>query len=246
MAGIVDFKKIDKSGLNDAVSLKSWVDTFRSEDELREVFLNMDRAMKYVHEHGYCVKTFDPREIEILNGSVNQIKFNTLLQMPSDYSIQRRIVKEDIYNSTFIQIGIYTKCLEYLNPDFLKQNFQRFSTFLPQGDIPYYRGIVERGASVYFCEYAMEKKKKDLEMLENEVSSNVDDAGGYGAGKRLVKSNGTSISDDIHINDSINDSIYKQINSKSDAAFINFLVYPTIVLILGVLLAVIAFIIGLV
>ena len=246
MSGNVDFKLVDKSDFNEEVSLKSWVDTFRKEDELREVFLNMDRAMRYVHERGYCVKTFDPSEIEILNGSVNQIKFNTLLKMPDDYSFQKQIIKEDIYNSSFIQIGIYSNCLEYLKPDFLKQNFERFSTFLPQGDIPYYRGIIERGASVYFCEYALEKKKKDLQMLENEVSNDGYDSGVHGSGKRLVKSNGTSIFDDTHINDSINDSIYKQINVKSDAAFISFLIYPTIVLILGVLLAVVAFIISLV
>lgn len=244
MAGIIDLKKADK--VDESVSLKSWINTFRSEDELREVFLNMDRAMKYVHERGYCVKSFDPKEIEILNGSINQIKFNTLLQMPNDYSIQKQIVKEDIYNSTFIQIGVYSKCLEYLKPEFLKQNFERFSTFLPQGDIPYYRGIVERGASVYFCEYAMEKKKKDLEMLESQFNGNEVGSGGYDSGKRLVKSNGTSLYDDTHINDSINDSIYKQISSKGDAAFINFLIYPTIVLLLGVLLAVVAFIISLV
>ena len=34
----------------DFVSLESWIKTRRSEDEMREVSLNMDRAMKYVHD----------------------------------------------------------------------------------------------------------------------------------------------------------------------------------------------------
>ena len=188
--------------------------------------------MKYVHEHGYCIKTFDPREIEILNNSLNQIKFNTLLEIPDDNFSKSEFVREDIYNSSFIQIGIYTNCLEYLKPDFLRDNFDSFATFLPEDDVSYYKGIVERGASVYFSDYVLEKKKRDLASLENEIGG---EASGYD--KQLVKSNGQSILDDSHINDAINSNIYKQISNNADAAFINLLVYPTILLVISVLLA---------
>ena len=62
----------------DFVSLESWIKTRHSEDEMREVFLNMDRAMKYVHDRGYCVKSFHPKEIELINRELNQIRFRTL------------------------------------------------------------------------------------------------------------------------------------------------------------------------
>lgn len=224
-----------KNQSSNAISLKAWVDSFHNDSELREIFINLDRAMKYVHEHGYCVKTFDPREIEILNNSLNQIKFNTLLEMPNDIFSQREFIREDIYNSSFIQVGIYTNCLEYLRPDFLRDNFDSFAIFLPESDVSYYKGIVEHGSSVYFSDYVLEKKKRDLASLENEIGG---ESSNYN--KQLVKSNGQSILDDSHINDSINSNIYKQISNKwnsSDAAFINLLVYPTILLVVSVLLA---------
>ena len=73
----------------------------KSEEEMREIFLNMDRAMKYIHDHGYCVKSFDPRNIMILNNSINQIKLDTVA-LPDDYAEKKQYIKEDIYNSSFI------------------------------------------------------------------------------------------------------------------------------------------------
>ena len=223
----------------EATNLNSWISSFRDEEEMRTIFLNMDRAMKYIHDRGYCVKSFDPRQIEILNNSIDQIKFNTLLEMPDDYAMRKKIIKEDIYNSSFIQIGLYAKCLNYLNPEFLKSNFDKFSQFLPEGDIPYYRGVIERGASVYFCEYAKEKRNRDLTALESELGGSV------GGGKSLVKSNGNSIYDDININDKINDNIYKQINGMSDAAFASFLIIPTIILAISIAITLIVWIFNL-
>ena len=148
---------MDRNNLNssnatyDSVSLESWIKVRHSEDEMREVFLNMDRAMKYVHDRGYCVKSFHPREIELMNHELNQIRFKTLLEMPTSPLERKRFIKEDIYNSSYIQIGIYTKCLYWLNQNYLKENFDGFAQFLPDGDVPYYRGVIERGASVYLC-----------------------------------------------------------------------------------------------
>ena len=48
----------------------------RTEDELREVFLNEDKAMRYLHENGFFVESFDPRDIDLVDGSKNCIRFN--------------------------------------------------------------------------------------------------------------------------------------------------------------------------
>ena len=210
----------------DSVTLESWLKIRHSEDDLREVFLNMDRAMKYVHDHGYCIKSFHPKEIEIINEQLDQIRFNTLLEMPFDQAVRKQYIKEDIYNSSFLQIGIYTKCLYYLNRDYLKSNYDSFATFLPQGDVPYYRGIIERGASVYLCEYDLEKRKRDLVSLEKEV------------GDESVSADKSSLSS-LDVNEEINSVIYRQITKNNDAAFIDFLVYPTLMLVVGVMIALI-------
>ena len=37
----------------DKVNLLEWVKFHYSEESMREVFLNMDIALKYIHDHGY-------------------------------------------------------------------------------------------------------------------------------------------------------------------------------------------------
>lgn len=222
------YSNFDKTD-NQSISLKSWIDYFRDEEEMKEIFLNMDRALKYIHEHGYCIQTFDPNCIEILNDSLNQIRFSELMKMPDDSVEQRKIVKEDIYNSSFIQIGLYTNCLSYLKKDFLKSNFDGFATFLPENDVPYYRGVIERGASVYLCEYVAERTKRDLATLEKELN-----------GENVKTVDNVSQYNPSGVNDQINDAIYKHINSKrSDAAFVTTLIFPTLVLSLTMILALI-------
>ncbi len=222
-----------KRDVNDtAISLESWVSSFRDWEEMREIFLNMDRAMRYLHERGYCVKSFEPSKIMILNNSLNQIKFETM-PMPKDQMTQRKYIKDDIYNSSFIQMGLYSNSLEHLRRDFLKSNFDNFAQFVPEGDIPYYRGVIDRGASVYFCEYAMEKVNRDLAALEAELASQ--------SGVKTPVKTATKKYDDTGINDRINDSIYKEISrGRRDAAFINFLIYPTAILALGFVFALVA------
>ena len=182
----------------------------------------MDRALKYIHDHGYCIEVFYPTEIKVLNNETDHIQFNKLVELSSDPDIRREMIREDIFNSSLIQVGIYSKSLKYLNPEFLKENFDDFSQFIPQDDIPYYRGVIQRGASVYFCEFALEKRKRDLEALEKELGEN--------GGKELIK---VPDNEDI-TNNKINDQIYRQINGMRDAAFVNLLLIPTIIL--GVLL----------
>ena len=218
----------------EAVSLDSWIKSFRDEEEMREIFLNMDRAMKYLHDRGYCVKSFDPRNIYILNNSLNQIKLD-IIPLPEDYAIRKQYIKEDIYNSSFIQIGLYSKCLPYLNRDFLKSNFDKFCEFLPEGDVPYYRGVIDRGASVYFCEYAMEKANRDLANLEKELAEE-------GMGLGVPKPKNTM--GDVNVNTRINDGIYKQLSGKREAAFVSLLLFPTALLVVGVIIALISLIIS--
>ena len=217
----------------ESVPLSEWILSHHSEEELRDVFLNMDIALKYIHDHGYCVEVFYPTEIEILNNQIDHIQFKKLLELSSNPNIRKSMIKEDIFNSTLIQIGIYTNALNLLNPEFLREHFDEFSQFIPEGDIPYYRGVIQRGASVYFCEYALEKRNRDLAQLEQELGEN-------SGGKSLKKTNDYNIGLESLSNDKINDSIYRQINGLKDSAFINFLLIPTLALLSLVLIGAIS------
>lgn len=233
MAEIIPFR----SKNYESITLADWIAKHPSEEELRTVFLNMDRALKYIHEHGYCIEIFYPTEIEILNNELDHIQFKKLLELSRDPIRKSQMKKEDILNSSLIQIGIYSNSLKYLNPSFVKENFDSFAEFIPSGDVPYYRGVVQRGASVYFCEFAMEKRNRDLTALEEQLNE-----GGASNGRQLIKNSGHNIGVESINNDKINDSIYSQINGLKDAAFINFLILPTLTLLILLILSVVVLI----
>ena len=91
---------------NNTITLNNWIKESHSDDERKELFLSMDMAMKYVHDRGYCIKTFNPKEIELLDGSISKVKFNTLLEMPLDNEYQKKLMREDIFNSSMLQVEI--------------------------------------------------------------------------------------------------------------------------------------------
>ena len=224
----------------ESISLAEWLSNHPSEEEIRTVFLNMDRALKYIHDHGYCIEVFYPTEIQILGNEIDHIQFKKLLELSKDIDRRRQMIKEDIFNSSLVQIGIYSNSLKYLKPEFVKENFDSFQQFIPSGDVPYYRGVIQRGAAVYFCEFAIEKSNRDLQDLERQLGE------GGGDGKELIKSSGKNIGIEAITNDKINDSIYSQINGLKDSAFINILILPTLVLLGLLVLSIVVWVLSIV
>jgi len=218
----------------DKCSLFEWVQLHHSEQDLREVFLNMDIALKYIHDHGYCIELFYPTKIEVLNNNPEYIQFDNLMELSSDPVTRKTMIKDDIFRSSLIQIALYTNTIRSLTPSFLKENFDDVARFLPEGDVPYYRGVVQRGASVYFSEYALEKMNRDLEQLERELQENGGDKTPHRTGEVEPLSN-----------DSINDRIYRQINGMKDSAFISYLLVPTAIIFSLMLMAIVGWILSL-
>lgn len=204
-----------------SVTLSEWVSAHHSEEEMRAIFLNMDRALKYIHDHGYCIDVFHPNEINVLNNDDNYIQFKKLVELSRDHNISREMIKEDIFKSSLIQIGMYSNSLNYINPDFVKSNFDSFAQFIPSDDVPYYRGVIQRGATVYYCEYSIEKRKRDLEDLERQLGE-ID-----ARDKQVVQS---SPSEAEITNKKVNDVIYRQINGMNESAFTNITLIPIVIL----------------
>lgn len=208
----------------ESVTLSEWVNKHHSEEEMRSIFLNMDRTLRYIHEHGYCIDVFYPTEIYVLNGEDDQIQFRKLVELSRDESIKREMIKEDLFRSSLIQIGMYTNTLRSLTPTTLKENFDSFAQFIPQEDVPYYRGVIQRGASVYYCEFALEKSKRDLEDLQKQLGEDKDKV------TPINNPTGAEIT-----NKKVNDLIYRQINGINEAAFLNILAIPIISLLLFII-----------
>ena len=229
----------------ESVTLQEWVEMHPSEEERRTVFLNLDNTLKYIHDHGYCVDVFYPTMIDVLNNQPNQIRFRKLEETlserekkdPNKDKIRDEKIREDLFRSSFNQIGIYSNTLKYLTPEFLKSNFDSFIQFLPEEDVPYYRGIIQRNAKVYFYEYDRERRTRELNNLNEQLGEGTASNKG-----QMVKSNGKNIGVEPINNDRVNNSIYRQINGLKDAAFIHILIIPTTIIITMLLLAIISWI----
>lgn len=229
-ANIIQFPDNRVNNSND-MTLSDWIVLHPSEEELGEIFLSMDVAMKYLNDRGYCVEVFHPSMIYVLNGMPDHIKMSAI-PLPDDYASSEQMIKEDIFNSALIQIGIYTKMLDNLTPNRLRDNFDEISQFIPEGLVPYYRGVVQRGAKVYLSEFMAEKSKRDLESLEDQL--------GTAAGEKVDTSNFVAVT-----HDDINDSIYKLKNRNKEAAFANYLIIPTLILLSLFIIGLVGWIISL-
>lgn len=215
----------------EAITLNDWLKDYRTNEQLQNLFVNMDIAMKYIHDQGYYISSFALDRIALLNQSVRQIQFQELAPLPYDILQQKKVVRDNIFMASILHLGLYAKCLQHFTMNTIpaiKDNFQQFVIFLPPEDVPYYSGIIEKGASVYYSEYVGERKKRDLQNLEKEVSSN----DGAGRGKSLVKTNGTNYTAEDFLPHNDNESIYAYLGSK-EAAFARALIYPILVFVLG-------------
>ena len=222
---VIDIANNKKKTINnkqESITVNDWCSKKREEKELRQLFLNMDMAMKFIHKKNYCIKSFDPREIEILNNSIKQIQFNELLKMPKDVYDRKELVKEDIYSAAFLHLGIYMyqiSCgqysnqtlddiLKHMSPKFLRNDFKSVEGFPPKNDVPYYRGIFARGSSVYFSDFDYANIKKMTENIQKQIDSDGDNAWtnntnnvgqSTNRGNALIKSNGHYSSDKDNI-----------------------------------------------
>lgn len=227
----------------DSITMQEWLMNHHSQEEYQNFFINMDLAMKYIHDQDYYIESFALDTIEILNHSIKQIKFTQLHEMPLDFASQKNLVRDNIFLSAVLQIGIYANCLQYFRGEaitYLKQNFGDFSIFLPEEDIPYYRGVIERGASVYLSSYVGERKKRDLNNLDQQVNE-----GDAGKGKSLVKTNGTSLTAEDLVPQNIAElqNVYNNL-SKKDAAFVRALIYPILILLVGLTVLLLSYILS--
>ena len=212
--------------MNDNVSLSEWLQSHSEVKQLQSVFLNMDRALKYLHEKGYCIEVFHPSEISILNQNDHYVRFNRIMELPEDLKLREQYIREDIFHSTLIQVGTYIgdldKILSGLNKETLGQTEEEIQKFrdrfdsyygcLPEDEVSYYRGVIQNNAAVYLCEYSL--RKRDRELQENKESL------GEEASKVYQK--------EIDLaNHSVNDVVYgAQIHKSTDGAYIHSWLIP--------------------
>ena len=171
--------------MNDMVSLEQFIakyDSSREKDipELNKMFLSMDKNMKMYHENNYVITSFRVQDIIIERTIDKNSEFQYNVQFTKYDKLDNTDVSisENILYSTCLAIGIYNNCLSYIDPNnigFLKSNFHLFAENMPSDVVPYYRGVIERGASVYLTDYVDAKEKQEIERMREEARREEDE-----------------------------------------------------------------------
>ena len=204
------------------ISLADWAPMHDSMEEKREFLINADIALKYLNSNGMRVDSFDFNDIFIVDGNVREIKFNVISNVGSVTDVE---VKSNIFKESKMALCLYLYPCDEINDEFLKKHFADYSFAFPTDDVPYYKGIFERGASVYFVDFDFQKRKMDLEKLSDATKKDGDDdLMGDVDFSMLPKPN----------NDEINKKLYRE------AAFAKTIALSTIISVVGFLICLIA------
>lgn len=157
-------------------------DSSREKDvpEMKKMFLSMDKKMKMYHESDYIITSFKVQDIIIYqmindnNETVYDVNFSKFAKSyQASYSI-----KDNIFYMACLVVGIYNNCLSYIDPDnphFLKNNFNLFAENMPNDVVPYYRGVIERCATVYLSEFVETKEKQEIDKMKAEAESEAEE-----------------------------------------------------------------------
>lgn len=195
-------------------------------DKYSKLFYNMSATMKYIHDNDYYINNFSLDSIEIIDSDkLSPIKFDNLEKI--SFEDEDEVIINNIYLLALMQVGVYSNTLDYINPQFVKENFDAFETFIPQADVPYLKGVITRKSPVYYCDYVNERNKRDIEKMEKEVGS----SGGYGMIKQKSTAAGRALADKD------TKKMYREIDDRQ-AAFTTFLILPLVMILIGIVFSI--------
>ena len=217
-------------------TLDEYTKSYHDNDEYTHLFYVMDSTMKYIHGKGYYVINFNPKNIVVGVTSDNRdfVNFKSLDVMDEDITSK---INSNIYNLAFLEIGILSETLNYLKPEFLKENYSQFKIFIPENLVNYYQMIVVNGGHSYLCDYIEIKNKQEVSKLNKALEED----GGVNKGKSYVKSTGHYGNDDEKI---VPMKLPNQDNKDNIAAFVTNYVLAFMVIASSLLIPIIAFLLG--
>lgn len=229
-------RKVTKSEF-EPMNMQEYFYTYPSNDRRQKMFSGFHGTMKFLHENGYVSENMHPSMIIVLDEDAKHIRIVRIAKMPDDMDMaeRKRLVQEDIKNAVIVQIGLFTGTLPYLrgNRDgilnFFKEHFDEIAQFFPEGDAPYYRGVLN-GAVVYYCDFFIKKKEIEFNNLQQQTGNVIQGDFLQGSREAVNKAAG---------------EVYPFVkNAKRDAAFIHMLIIPTVVVVLITIFAIISWVIS--
>lgn len=151
------------------ITLADWFRDSHTTEEKADIIEKIDASLNDYHTNGFNILSFNPNDITIDIDDDLRIGFLSYSEDSSD-----SYVADNIHSAGVLAFSIYMERDLFQHEDFLKLNFDEFAKFLPDGEAPYYRGVIQRNAPVYLNEFLNEKAKRELEKYKDEEIKNSD------------------------------------------------------------------------
>ena len=209
---------------DDPVTLNSLVKNKLDEDEFNAIFgitdtndvyqhlnLKLDKKTKYIHDQNYFVKSYNSNDIYLGNGA---IIYKEIEKIPNGAD-KDRLVRSNLFDQAMLMTSIYMGFVDDLNPSFVKEHFSEFSKFIPEDDVNYYAGIIERGAGIYYSEFIKAKNEREISQYKEELDGSDKSTS---ASKALVKSTAAG-------------KIYEEADELKPGAFISVYFYAMVTMV---------------
>ena len=215
-------------------TLYKYCESYHDNDEFSRLFYVMDYTMKNIHNKGYYITNFNPKNIVVgvTNKNQDYVIFNSLDVMDNDVTNK---INNNIYNLAFLQVGLLSGTLDYLRSDFLKENFLQFKIFIPENLVNYYQRVLVNRGYFYLTDYLNTKNSQEINKLSKSLEED-----GSSKGRSYVKSTGHYDDDDKIIPM----KLPNEDNKDNIAAFVTNYALAFVIIASSLLIPIIAFLLG--
>lgn len=214
-------------------SVRDFVKYESNDDNMPKLFYNMSATMKYIHKHDYYIKSFNLSDINIIDTeNLSPIQYEKIEKIEEE---KEKIINSNIHTLALLQLGAYSKTLDHFNVNFAEKNFEEFELFIPENDIPYLKGTIQRNSPVYYCDFVDARNKREMEKIETVTGK----TSSFDGGRQISKSTAVGRA----MTDKETEKLYKNSLEDRQAAFTTFLILPLTMILLGIVLSIIALII---
>jgi len=140
-------------------TLRQYLTYNKDVNEINEIFINLDKQLKYLHQNGYCVNELNSDSI-LLEQSKYSSPDNQSLFMFSSITIARNGVKDysdNVLALTKMAVGAYISSengfcdYSQLSTDYIKKYFTEISVYLPNSS--YFSKVIMDNDISYYSDY---------------------------------------------------------------------------------------------
>lgn len=165
----------DKNFMNNpehnVITLERWLEEEHTTEEKEAIVLKIDSSLRVYHEYSCNIESFDPKDITTDLDEDDDDDNSVYFLVYSKDEDTSEYVAKNIHDAGILAFSIYMDRDLRGHEDFLKMNFDEFIKFIPEGQGPYYRGVIMRNAPVYLNEFIEEKAKRELEKYKDVTKS---------------------------------------------------------------------------